>query len=117
MSFRSPVYANIIHADESPRFGSVLDREDNITVMSECRWVDPTISSDDIASSPHNRVARDVCNKLVQIHLVSASKRHKAESIFAGAHDLHTRVVGWPASRGYWQMSSVRLDRRPRGGD
>jgi hypothetical protein len=92
MSLRSPVYANIIHASESARFGSVLDGEDNITVMSECRWIDPTISSDDIASSLHNVVARDVCNKLVQIHLVGACKRHKAESMrnFAGAHDPHT---------------------------
>jgi hypothetical protein len=92
MSFRSSVYANIIHACESARFGSVLDGEDNITVMSECGWIDPTISSDDIASSLHIVVARDVCNKLVQIHLVSASKRHKAESMrnCAGAHGLHT---------------------------
>ena len=88
MSFCSPVYANIIGAGESARFGPVLDREDNITVMSECGWVDPTISSDDIASSSHNRVARDVCNKLIQIHLVGTSKRHKAD--FTGAHDLHT---------------------------
>ena len=91
MSFCSPVYANIIRAGALARFRSVLDREDNITVMSQCRWVDPTISSDDIASSPHNRVAHDVCNKLIQIHLVSAGKGHKAESMcnFAGAHDLH----------------------------
>ena len=100
MSFCSPVYANIIGAGESARFRSVLDREDNITVMSECRWVDPTIGSDDIASSPHNRVARDVCHKLIQIHLVSASKRHKAESMrnFAGAHDL--RVAGIKGNSG-----------------
>jgi hypothetical protein len=70
----------------------MLNREDNITVMSECRWIDPAISSDDVASSLHNVVARDVRNKLVQIHLVSASSRHKAESMrnLAGAHDLHT---------------------------
>jgi hypothetical protein len=92
MSFCSPVYAKIISAGGRARPGSVLNREDNITVMSECRWVDPTISSDDIASSLHNVVARDVCNKLVQIHLVGACKRHKAESMrnFAGAHDPHT---------------------------
>jgi len=92
MSFCSPVYANIIRAGGSASFGSVLDREDNITVMSECRWVDPTISSDDIASSLHNRVTCDVCDKLVQIHMVIASKRHEAESMrnCAGAHDLHT---------------------------
>ena len=80
MSFCSPVYANIIRADGSARFGSVLDREDDITMMSQCRWVDLTISSDDIASSLHSMVALDVCNKLMEIHLVSASRRHEGRS-------------------------------------
>jgi hypothetical protein len=52
----------------------VFNREDNITVISQCGRVDPTVCFDDIALSPHNMVALDVRNNLVEIHLVSAGR-------------------------------------------
>ena len=81
MSFCSPVYANEICAVEGAGFGSVFNREDDITVIGQSRWVDPTISFDDIASSSHSVIALDVRNKLMEVHLISAGRRHECRSM------------------------------------
>jgi hypothetical protein len=96
MPFGPPVYANEIRGDGSAGFGSVFNREDDITVISQCGRVDPTVRFDDIALSPHNMVALDVCNKLVEIHLISAGRRHEGRSRcnFAGVHDQYMCVTG-----------------------
>jgi hypothetical protein len=66
----------------------VFNCEDDISVIGRSRWVNPTICFDNIAFSPHNMVALDVCNKVVQIHLVSAGRGHegRATGNFAGVH-------------------------------
>ena len=58
----------------------MFDREDDITMVSPCRRIDITIDSDDIASGLHRMVALDLRNKLVEIHLVSASRGHEGWS-------------------------------------
>jgi hypothetical protein len=59
-------------------------------VTSQSRWVDPTVSLDDIASSSRSMIVLDVRNKLVEIHLVSACGRHEGgpPRNLAGVHDL-----------------------------
>ena len=95
MSFCSPIYANKICAEWSAGSGPELNREDDITVISHSRWVNPTISLDNIALHPQSTVALDVCDKLVEIHLVSASRRHEAWSMhnFTATHDAYMRAI------------------------
>jgi hypothetical protein len=80
MSFCPPVYANVVGADGRARLGSMFNREDDITMMSPCRWIDITIDFDDIALGLHRVIALDLCNKLMEIHLVSASRGHEGWS-------------------------------------
>jgi len=80
MSFCSSIYANVIGADGKAPFGSVFYREDDITVMNPCRRIDITIGFDDIMLGLHRVIALDVCNKLVEVHLVSACIGHKGPS-------------------------------------
>jgi hypothetical protein len=96
----------------------VFNREDDITVISQCRGVNPTVRFDDIALSPHNIVALDVCNKLVEIHLVSAGRGHEGRSRcnFAGVHDQYMCVTGAVGSNGkrdkWGRKHSVFVSRR-----
>jgi len=80
MPFCPPVYADVIGADGSARLGSMFNREDDIAMMSPCRGIDIAIDSYDIAPGLHRVVALDVCNKLVEVHLVSASRGHEGRS-------------------------------------
>lgn len=80
MSFRSPVYTNKVCGGGGPGFGTMIDGEDDIAVISQSRSVDPTVSFDNIALSLHLLVALDVGNKLVEIHLVGTSWGHEGWS-------------------------------------
>jgi hypothetical protein len=103
MPLCSPVYADVIGTDRRPYFESVLNREDNITVTSPRRRVDITVNFDDIALGFHDVIVLDVCNKLVEVHLVSAgggdnrwSRRHFAWA----SHCMGLRVKGFRAMNG-----------------
>src|ERR1700733_13816219 len=77
MSFWPPVYAGILCADRSARFGTVFTGEEDKTVRSQTRPIEITIGLNKIVFGRGCLAPHDLCDKFIDIHFASASGGHE----------------------------------------